>query len=200
MKTVRFAEVVKRSGRPQPHTLWLSPDRDPRFSRALKETRVMTVGHGDGTQTDFGTIGFDRERASGGQLLIFPKSLRRFSGARVIGIKFDLVDQPPLEAGSLGTSREKRTAPTDRASPPPRATAPAPAWNEANPRRRTPPPARRRARAQPKEPQPSAPSTSAAPDPQFLVREIKAALRELEAGKTVAAFKRLQRALDAGDR
>lgn len=157
----------------------------------------MTVGGGGGTKTDFGTIGFDHERANGGQLLIFPKSLRRFSGARVIGIKFDLVQQPPLEAGSLAAPREKRAAPpASPAAASPRATAPAPVSDDANPRRRTPPPPRRRVPADHK---PATPTPSATSDPQFLVREIKAALRELEAGKTVAAFKRLQRALEAGD-
>jgi hypothetical protein len=96
-KTVRFTQVVERSGAPQVHTLWLSPEKDPELQRAEKTHRVMTIHPaGSGGKTDVGTVGFKSDEGSNAQFLIFPKSLKRFEGARVVGIKFDLVEQPKL--------------------------------------------------------------------------------------------------------
>lgn len=101
-KTVRFTRVVERSGEPHVHTLWLPPDKDPEFKRALAANRVMTVEQNVG-KPDVGVVGFDDDSAQGGQFLIFPKSLKTFGGARVIGIKFDLIAQPKVVAASNET-------------------------------------------------------------------------------------------------
>ena len=76
------------------HTLWLPPDKDPELQRAQKAHRVMTIEPGSsGSKADAGTVGFERD-AKLGQFLIFPKSLKPFDGARVVGIKFDLIAEP----------------------------------------------------------------------------------------------------------
>jgi hypothetical protein len=182
-KAVRFTRVVERSGRPRPHTLWLAPEKDPELKRAIAAHRVMMVEPGSaGGKTDFGMVGFNASDAASAQILIFPKSLKAFEGARVVGIKFDLVEQPKME-----TARAPAPKPVPR-----RVSSPAPSAA------RTPPPAP----SKPSKPQPPEPEENkSAPDEQrdtpdtALRREVRAALEELEAGKAVAAYKRLQNAV-----
>lgn len=126
VKTVRFTQVVERSGKPHVHTLWIEPERDPEFKRARDAHRVMTVGRSGAEKTDTGVIGLDPARARTGQLLVFPKSLQSFAGARVIGIKFDLVEQPKGVAApaSIPPPERRKGGRVSKKSPPP---APPPA-------------------------------------------------------------------------
>ena len=186
-KTVRFTQVVERSGRPHSHTLWLAPDKDPELKRAIAAHRVMRIEPGpSGGKTDFGTVGFNASDSAGAQILIFPKSLKSFEGARVVGIKFDLVEQPKLENARAPAPKPARR----RSSPPPPAAA------------RTPPPAAPPAPPKPGKPPPkpieekTGPDVPRDPAGDALVREVRAALKELEAGKAVAAYKRLQQAVN----
>lgn len=96
MKAVRFAEVVRQSGRPRVHALWVAPADDPEFARARRTDRVMTITHPAGGKADVGYVGFEPARRPRTEYLVFPKSLRAFDGQRVIGVKFDLVEQPPM--------------------------------------------------------------------------------------------------------
>ena len=182
-KTVRFTQVVERSGRPRVHTLWLPPDEDPEFKRARHAHRVMTVEQSPGGgKADFGRVGFDEKHEHGGQFLIFPKSLKSFEGARVVGLKFDLVEQPKLAS----SRRPKRLSP-----PPKRAKSRAQPPSTPSPGERMPSLAKRAATA-PRHPQPSR------ADPDATLRdEVGAALKELEHGKYVIAYQRLERALSA---
>src|SRR5688572_11243913 len=190
-KTVRFTYVVERSGQPFAHTLWLAPDKDPELKRAVAAQRVMMVEPGaSGGKTDVGSVGFDPSRATGAQILIFPKSLKRFEGARVVGIKFDLVEQPKLE-NARAPAREPVRSQGRRAAPPPppilkpqptAAPTPTPA-----PKSKAAPHKPRKVKKAPDEPPPVKESV--------LIREVLAAMKELEAGKAVAAYQRLQRAV-----
>lgn len=85
---MRFSQVVVASGRPEIHLLLTEPRKDRELQRALETKRVMTV-HQEvvGTKADYGTVGYEK---TAGQILIFPKSLKRFSNRRVVGIDFDL--------------------------------------------------------------------------------------------------------------
>jgi hypothetical protein len=188
--------VVERSGRPRIHTLWTKPEADREFMRARKANRVMTVENLSNGSAAFGVIGFDHKR--GHQFLVFPKPLEPFAGARVVGVKFDLVDQPaPLVPGSRHpwqppvrakrkTSAAPRPSPNNRvrvSSPittPARSKPPHPAAE--NRTRRAPPAARAR------------PAQVAAD--HKLRAAIRAALKELEAGKTVAAYQTLHQAAE----
>ena len=88
--TARFAAVVQKAGQPQQVTLWQPPEKDPHFRKAIKENRVMTIKQQTvGTKKDFGTIGF--ETSSPAIYFVFPKSLKPFSGKRIVGLKYDLV-------------------------------------------------------------------------------------------------------------
>jgi hypothetical protein len=205
-KTVRFTQVVERAGEPHVHTLWLPPDKDPELKRAAAAHRVMTIESGAGGKTDVGVVGFDGDQKKTGQLLIFPKSLKRFEGARVVGIKFDLVEQPKLASASALKNAATSSARTRRAGkhkPPPSKAEPLPApepepppeptAREPEPELKTP--VEKVVPFRPKAPKAPRKTKSVATDPALL-REVKAALKELERGKAVAAYQRLQRAAE----
>ena len=215
-KTVRFTNVVERSGRPRAHTLWLAPDKDPELKRALASDRVMTVEQSaTGGKADVGHVGFDVEHSQGAQILIFPKSLKRFEGARVVGVKFDLVEQPRMELARTPEAKvRKTTAKAGRLSQ--AAAAPeaketpkveVDAAKEAARETEGPPPKEKSrvedaapvetAPAKHRRPSKQRPKAKATPRPEDepLVREIRAALKELEAGNPVAAYRRLERAI-----
>jgi hypothetical protein len=93
MKTVRFSQIVEKSGKPDAYILWTDPKKDTEFQRALKQNRVMTVHQETvGAKADYGTVGFDKKKT--GELLLFPKSLKRFEGKKVVGVKYDLLEKP----------------------------------------------------------------------------------------------------------
>jgi hypothetical protein len=87
-KTVRFAEVVQKTGAPEVYTLWLKPAKDSKFQSFLKNNRVMTIQRSE-SGTDFGFAGF--KASKGGRYLVFPKSLKRFDNNRIVGINWNLV-------------------------------------------------------------------------------------------------------------
>jgi hypothetical protein len=162
---------------------------------------VVPGGHG---KADTAHVGFDPARDQGGQFLIFPKTLARFSGQRVVGVKFDLVEQPKTKSGEPTALWARSARAKGRHPAPPRtpsAAAPiehrptAPVRNEPAPTggtARAPaskPPANRRRK--------SAAGASAGRNPKHLVAEIRTALGELRDGKTVAAYQRLERLLQA---
>jgi hypothetical protein len=206
-KTVRFTRVVERSGQPHVHTLWLPPDKDPELKRAREAHRVMTLEtRPNGAKTDVGHVGFDDQPGANEQFLIFPKSLKPFEGARVIGIKFDLVEQPKLAPAQ----RARRVAPRRRKSTP--TSHPARADREerartapesppaAEPKRepvRTPSPAPVRTSAPPAASKRTEPPEKPKPSPAHaaLIREVRAAMKELHRGQAVAAYQRLEHAL-----
>ena len=88
VKTARFTEVVDKSGKPEVYTLWQKPSADRHFQSLNKNNRVMTIQKGE-SGTDFGVVGFKERK--GASYLVFPKSLKRFAGKRIVGINWDLV-------------------------------------------------------------------------------------------------------------
>ena len=94
-KRLRFGDLVRNSGRPQPLTLWTKPEKNGTLKRAIKGNRVLTVIQEPG-KTDFGAIGFHLQ--PGASYFIFPRALPRAENARVIGINYQLVepDAKPL--------------------------------------------------------------------------------------------------------
>jgi hypothetical protein len=191
MKTVRFSHIVETCGRPRVHTLWSNPEKDSEFKRARAAHRVMTLV-GEAGKADFGVVGYDVEHAAS-QFLFFPRSLHEFDGAHVIGIKFDLIEQPKLSTADLQTwaAAAPRHAKKKAAAPP----SPRPAATAT--RREDKPilPSRRRPPARAKRAVESHSHVEAKPSDHTLLREVHAALKELESGKTVAAYRRLQRAV-----
>jgi hypothetical protein len=171
--TVRFASVVERSGEPEVHTLWVAPAKDPALRRAEKEHRVMTIDRPGRGHADIGHVGFEPGTDVVRQYLIFPRSLARFAGDRIVGINFDRVAQPKLVPARVGKrpSARRRMADGKRSS---KSKPPASARKE-NPAK---PPARR------------------APERDSPIRrEIRAAMQALEKGHSVAARRKLERLL-----
>ncbi len=87
-KTIRFAEVVEKAGKPEVYTLWQKPKTDRHLQSLLKNNRIMTVLQSE-SGSDFGLVGFREEK--GARYLAFPKPLKRFIDRRVVGIKWELV-------------------------------------------------------------------------------------------------------------
>ena len=88
VKTVRFSQIVEDCGKPQVYTLWQKPSTDRHLQAQLKKNRVMTVLESE-TGTDFGIVGLKESKEA--RYLIFPKSLKRFTEKRIIGIDWSLV-------------------------------------------------------------------------------------------------------------
>src|SRR5687768_9474237 len=100
-ETVRFTEVVKIAGPPEIYLPLADPKHDRNFMRAVKDQRVLSLKQEPtGTKKDFGTVGFVREKFV--SYLIFPKSLARFEGRRVIGIKYDTLHQAEFSTPRVG--------------------------------------------------------------------------------------------------
>jgi hypothetical protein len=92
MSTIRFRELVKTSGKPATKSLWTDPKRDRQFSKAVEQKRVLTILPGPGShKKEFGQIGF--RRLPHANYLVFPRPLPS-EGSKVIGIKYDLVEEP----------------------------------------------------------------------------------------------------------
>ena len=89
IKTVRFTEVVEKTGRPEPYTLWQKPAADRHLQSQIKNNRVMTIQRSE-SGTEFGMAGF--KQAKEASYLVFPKSLKRFENRRVVGINWELVN------------------------------------------------------------------------------------------------------------
>jgi hypothetical protein len=90
VRTVRFAQVVEECGEPEVYTLWQKPDADRHFQSHIKNNRIMTIQK-SGSGTEFGVVGFNERK--GATYLVFPKSLKRFAGKRIVGINWALVGQ-----------------------------------------------------------------------------------------------------------
>lgn len=96
-KQVRFTQLVKEAGRPHPATLWVAdPAKDPEFKKAIDQNRIVTVHHVNvGSKKESGEIGFKKGGAA--SYLIFPKELPDAEGTRIIGLKFDMLEEPAVK-------------------------------------------------------------------------------------------------------
>jgi len=108
MKTARFKSVVEACGKPGVHVTWLKPAKDPVLQAALKQNRVMTLHQPVRSGAHYGTVGFMKSKQA--QLLLFPKSLRRFEALRIVGIDYALLDAD----GATSVSIEAWSAPVKK--------------------------------------------------------------------------------------
>jgi hypothetical protein len=87
-KTLRFAALVEISGKPQQQTLWIAPEKDKTFMKAVEQNRVVTlVQINVGTRKDYGIVGFFPEKK--GTFLVFPKPISYGKGTKVTGINYE---------------------------------------------------------------------------------------------------------------
>lgn len=176
MKTVRFTLVVKKCGAPEIYLAWVDPKRDKLLKRALNENRVMTL-HQElhGGKKDFGTVGYLKDRHA--QILLFPKSLRRFSDRRIIAVDYALfakASEPVKSSAPLNESKYARQIP-------PKTPARLPSQPIAN-------------RIDEESDRPlvvKKTNSCRALAAGIIARQIKLAVNELAAGKSVPAYKRL---------
>lgn len=113
-KDIRFGELVKTSGKPEVISLWTDPKENRSFMKAVKENRVLTlIQEPTSKKKDFGRIGFHQEPYA--SYLIFPRPLPTGTKPRVIGIKYDLVEQPrvsdPVDLSSQPSTRRSAAKP-----------------------------------------------------------------------------------------
>ena len=92
MSTVRFSKVLEACGKPDIHLLLIDPAKDKTLQAAIKSDRVMTLYQQAGG-TDHGVVGFEQGRSR--QFLVFPKPLKSFQGQRIVGIKYELLEDAP---------------------------------------------------------------------------------------------------------
>src|SRR5205807_4758098 len=88
---LRFGDLVRNSGRPRIVTLWTRPEKNPELTKATKANRVLTVMQQPGKR-DYGLIGF--KMRPGASFLLFPRALPDEPGARVVGINYQLTEEP----------------------------------------------------------------------------------------------------------
>src|SRR5262249_15798525 len=93
MKTIRFGDLVRDSGKPRTVTLWCKPEDNPLLTGAMKQNRVLTVIQEQGKK-DHGVIGFKSE--PGALYLVFPRALPHELDARVVGIDYQLIEEPAV--------------------------------------------------------------------------------------------------------
>src|SRR5947209_6222026 len=127
-KELRFTKLVEESGKPQAITLWADPHHDRTFMKAVKEHRVVTLKQEPtAKKKDFGRVGFFEEPHV--SYLVFPKPLRADPETCVVGIKYDLLDEPkvrdPVSAADLKPPAPKQKA-RKEGLPPPEPAAPQP--------------------------------------------------------------------------
>ena len=92
MSTVRFLKILEACGKPDIHLLLIDPAKDKTLQAAIKSDRVMTLYQQSGG-TDHGVVGFEQGRSR--QFLVFPKPLKSFLGQRIVGIKYELLEETP---------------------------------------------------------------------------------------------------------
>ena len=88
IETARFSEVIENCGKPHVYTLWQKPSADRHLQAQIKKNRAMTILKSE-SGTDFGIVGLKESKEA--RYLIFPKSLTRSAGKRIIGIDWAFV-------------------------------------------------------------------------------------------------------------
>jgi hypothetical protein len=90
-KTIRFGDLVRLSGRPEPVTLWTDPAKDRPFSKAVRENRVLTINKDpQSTKKEYGQIGF--HQGQNALYFVFPRPLPKQSDLRIVGINYQLAE------------------------------------------------------------------------------------------------------------
>ncbi len=139
VKQVRFTKIVEEGGKPEAYLAFSDPDRDASFMRAAKESRVVTIKQEPtSNRKDFGVVGYVKENYA--TYLIFPKSLREFSGQRVVGIDYGILQSADVRVGGkVAAPRKKPEAKkaksTAIAKPEPPRPAPKPEKPKPQPKR-----------------------------------------------------------------
>jgi hypothetical protein len=215
VSTVRFSKVVEACGKPDIHLLLIDPGKDKTLQAAIKSDRVMTLYQQSGG-TDHGIVGFEQGRSR--QFLVFPKSLKPFSEQRIVGIKYELLEEAPVpdketakkEPVKQADEKEPERKPARKTSEPPKqADRPIPTVVAKAASAKQKEPAEEdtedegssRAASEDKvvkfqKPEPAEQPVAERDDIKELKRQVREAMDALEEGKQVAAFNLLKRILE----
>ena len=186
MQSVRFSKIVQTCGKPTIHLVLTAPAKDKELQAAVKAERVMTLFQPSaGHKTDSGQIGFDP--GAGRQYLVFPKSLKKFKGRAVVGIKYDALSAPAL-------SKAERAAPP-RAHRKKKAVKKKPTKRPQHPKAKSRP-AKELAKIL-QFPRPAEEPDDGSEDIDELKHLVRKAMKSLEQGRQVAAFNLLKRIVEA---
>jgi hypothetical protein len=181
--TVRFSKIIEIAGKPNVHLLWLDPAKDRLLQKAITANRIMTVVQGTvGNKTDYGIVGFQKNVS--GQILIFPKPLTQFTGKRVIGVKYDLLEWPEV---SKSQQAEKPKPARRSTKSKPKATKSPPVIARQNAEERV------TARVVKFPDPPTDVEDESNPEVEEIKNQVRQAMRALEEGKQVAALNLLKR-------
>ena len=113
MKKIRFAALVAKLGAPVMVSLWQDPEQHAPLQKAIKENRVVSIFQPNvGTTKDAGEIGFKKGRHMA--YVIFPEEIAERAGTPVIGIKYDLIQQPKVEDPIRITETRKTSEPKQK--------------------------------------------------------------------------------------
>jgi hypothetical protein len=218
MSTVRFSKVIEACGKPDIHLLLIQPAKDKSLQAAIKSDRVMTLYQESGG-TDHGVVGFEEGRSR--QFLVFPKPLKAFLGQRIVGIKYELLEDESVqkkEPLKKETAKEEQKQEAEPKSKGKNREQPSRADHE------VPTIVPKTNQVKPKEPatierETEATETSKSPSPDKVVkfekpetrpgllaeseevkalkRQVREAMDALEQGKQIVAFNLLKRIVDA---
>ena len=213
MSTVRFAKVLEACGKPDIHLLLIDPAKDKTLQAAIKSDRVMTL-YQQSTGTDHGVVGFEQGRSR--QFLLFPKPLKPFIGQRIVGIKYELLEDSPApkketakketvnpseNEADESASTKKSTESARKTDRPIHTVVPKP--GSVKPAKKTPPEEKDLDQEHQKRAsrdkvvkfeaaEPGKPSASESDEIKEIKRQVRAAMEALEQGKQVAAFNLLK--------
>jgi hypothetical protein len=218
VSTVRFAKVLEACGKPDIHLLLIDPAKDKALQTAIKADRVMTLYQQSGG-TDHGVVGFEEGRSR--QFLVFPKPLKPFIGQRVVGIKYELLEDSPAPKKETAQKEaaqnldEPRSKPTstgeDRETPKqvevqapalvPKSTAAKPEHTAVDAEKKL---AKESGKAVSenkvvkfKKIEPERQPASERDEIKEIKHQVRAAMEALEQGKQIVAFNLLKRILDS---
>ncbi|HYE29975.1 MAG TPA: hypothetical protein VEH27_00975 [Methylomirabilota bacterium] len=117
MKTVRFDNLVRNSGKPEIYTPWGDPKTDAAFQRSVKKNQIVTVHQENvGSRKDFGIVGFHPQKQA--TYFVFPKSLSADPGSKVVGIKYDRVATPEVREPVKVRAKTRAPKPKSKPAPP----------------------------------------------------------------------------------
>lgn len=180
MKTARFATIVAKCGEPTTHLVLIDPAKDKALRSAVKAQKVLTVFQSAiGNKTDRGEVGF--KAGPSRQFLVFPKSLKKFEGCSVVGIKYDLLSSEELP-------KSQRAAP---------ATAPKKAKPKVKRVKDVPAPTKLKNVVAFKADTEEAEEEEENEEVAAIKNEVRRAMKVLEDGKAVAAFNLMKRIVES---
>jgi hypothetical protein len=217
VSTVRFSKVLEACGKPDIHLLLIDPAKDKTLQAAIKSDRVMTL-YQQSVGTDHGVVGFEQGRSR--QFLVFPKPLKPFLGQRIVGIKYELLEDAP--APKKEATKKESVKPSDKPAGEPAAAKKRPESakqadrqvptllskpGSAKPAEKAPAEEKKLdqepekpvsgdnvVKFQPPEPEKQSPAES--DEVKAIKRQVRAAMEALEQGKQVVAFNVLKGILE----